>query len=221
MQLTVFIPQGKVGKSTLCLYSFTSTSSGRETDKSVNILTLQSGDDNAISGSTFVTRLTGVGVRFAADSQSTSSSWYRAPLRAPWPHYVFLFFFLFDNYFVVLPRAPSLTRGRVCSLQCNRWLSRSLTTNNHTLPSHLRLCSLFVASYDSQGLRWRYSNPPTHGVPDWLILNFSCSLCRTKIKSYGYATKSIRVCCPSAHASPYALYCWNIVPLSTVIRTEW
>jgi hypothetical protein len=26
----------------------------------------------------------------------------------------------FDNYFVVLPRAPSLRRGRVCSLQCNR-----------------------------------------------------------------------------------------------------
>jgi hypothetical protein len=29
--------------------------------------------------------------------------------------------------------------------------TRSLRTNNHTLPSHLRLCSLFVASYDSQG----------------------------------------------------------------------
>jgi hypothetical protein len=41
---------------------------------------------------------------------------------------------------------------------------RLLTTNNHTLPSHLRLCSLFVASYDSQGLRWKYSNPPPHGV---------------------------------------------------------
>jgi hypothetical protein len=27
------------------------------------------------------------------------------------------FFFSFDNYFVVLPSAPSLTRGRVCSLQ--------------------------------------------------------------------------------------------------------
>jgi hypothetical protein len=27
----------------------------------------------------------------------------------------------------------------------------------------MRLCSLFVASYDSQGLRWRYSNPPPHG----------------------------------------------------------
>jgi hypothetical protein len=25
------------------------------------------------------------------------------------------------------------------------------------------LDSLFVASYDSQGLRWRYSNPPSHG----------------------------------------------------------
>jgi hypothetical protein len=54
--------------------------------------------------------------------------------------------------------------GRVCNLQCNRWLVRSLRTNNHTLPSHLWLCSLFVASYNSQGLRWRYSNPPPHGV---------------------------------------------------------
>jgi hypothetical protein len=71
--------------------------------------------------------------------------------------------FSFDNYFVVLPRAPSLRRGRVCSLQCNRWLVRSLTTNNHTLLSYLRLSSLFVASYDSQGLRWKYSNPPPHG----------------------------------------------------------
>jgi hypothetical protein len=32
-----------------------------------------------------------------------------------------------------------------------------------TLPSHLRLCSLSVASYGSQGLRWKYSNPPPHG----------------------------------------------------------
>jgi hypothetical protein len=61
-------------------------------------------------------------------------------------------------------RAPSLTRGRVCNLQCSRWLVRSLRTNNQTLLSHLRLCSLFVASYDSQGLRWRYSNPPPHGL---------------------------------------------------------
>jgi hypothetical protein len=41
--------------------------------------------------------------------------------------------------------------------------SKSLRTNNHTLPSHLRLCSLFVASYDSQGLRWRYCYQPPYG----------------------------------------------------------
>jgi hypothetical protein len=37
-------------------------------------------------------------------------------------------------------------------------------THNHTLLSHLRLLgSLSVAYYDWQGLRWKYSNPPTHG----------------------------------------------------------
>jgi hypothetical protein len=74
----------------------------------------------------------------------------------------YLFLFSFDNYFVVLHWAPSLTRGRVCNLQYNRSLVRSLRTNNHTLPSHLRLYSLFVVSYDSQGLWWRYSNLPPH-----------------------------------------------------------
>jgi hypothetical protein len=60
-------------------------------------------------------------------------------------------------------KAPSLTRKRVCSLQWNHSLVRSLTPNNHTLPSHLRLYSIFVGSYYSQGLRWKYSNPPPHG----------------------------------------------------------
>jgi hypothetical protein len=65
---------------------------------------------------------------------------------------------------------------------------KSCRTHGHILLSHLRLPqpggpgsifisprnrvaqlylwalgSLFVASYDSQGLRWRYSNPPPHG----------------------------------------------------------
>jgi hypothetical protein len=31
------------------------------------------------------------------------------------------------------------------------------------------LGSLFVASYDSQGLRWRYSNPPPHGSTHTLV----------------------------------------------------
>jgi hypothetical protein len=47
-----------------------------------------------------------------------------------------------DNYFILLSKAPSLTRKRVCSLQCNHSLVRLLTPNNHTLPSHLRLSPL-------------------------------------------------------------------------------
>jgi hypothetical protein len=65
--------------------------------------------------------------------------------------------------------ASSLTRKRVCSLQCNHSLVRLLTPNNHTLPPHLRLYSLFVSSYNSQGLRWKYSNPPPHGDPFTLL----------------------------------------------------
>jgi hypothetical protein len=71
--------------------------------------------------------------------------------------------FSFDCYFILFPMASSLTRKRVCSLECVHSLVRSLTTNNHALPSHLRLCSLSVASYDSQGLRWKYSNHSPHG----------------------------------------------------------
>jgi hypothetical protein len=75
----------------------------------------------------------------------------------------YLDLFSFDSYFILFPTAFSLTRKWVCSLQCLHSLVRPLTTNNHTLPSHSRLCSLSVASYDSQGLRWKYSNPPPHG----------------------------------------------------------
>jgi hypothetical protein len=107
----------------------------------------------------------GVGVLLAADSQSTSSSGYRASLWDPWPDFYLALLTSTDSYYFLLSKASSLTRKRVCSLQCNHSLVRSLTPNNHTLPSHLRLCSLFVASYDSQGLRWKYSNPPPHGVP--------------------------------------------------------
>jgi hypothetical protein len=99
-------------------------------------------------------------VYLTADGQSTSSSWYRAPLWGPWPDFILILSLV--TLCCSSCRVPFLTRGRVCNLQCNRWLVRSLRTNNHTLPSHLRLCSLFVASYDSQRLRWRYSNPPPH-----------------------------------------------------------
>jgi hypothetical protein len=84
-----------------------------------------------------------------------------------------------DNYFILLPKESSLTRKRVCSLQCNHSLVRLLTPNNHTLPSHLRLCSLFVASYDSQGLRWKYSNSPSQGD---LFQGLGLAICKGPIQ---------------------------------------
>jgi hypothetical protein len=85
--------------------------------------------------------------------------------------------FFSDNYFVVLPVGRPLSQeDRSVAYRCNRWLVRSLRTNNHTLPSHLRLCSLFVASCDSQGLWWRYSNPPPHGKTN-LVQSQSQSEC--------------------------------------------
>jgi hypothetical protein len=48
------------------------------------------------------TREVGVGVRLAVNSQSTSSSWYRAPLWGPWPDF-YPYSFFGDNCFVVLP----------------------------------------------------------------------------------------------------------------------
>jgi hypothetical protein len=57
------------------------------------------------------------------------------------------------------PWAPSLTRGR--------------RTRNHTLLSPLRLLgSLSVASYDSQGLRWKYSYPTPHEANSYLRVHF-------------------------------------------------
>jgi hypothetical protein len=54
-------------------------------------------------------------------------------------------------------------RSAMCSA-IHQW-SESWRTHNRTLLFHLRLLSsLFVASYDSQGLRWKYSNPPANGA---------------------------------------------------------
>jgi hypothetical protein len=50
----------------------------------------------------------------------------------------------------------------ICSAIC-QW-SELQRTRIHTLLSHLRLPgSLSIASYDSQGLRWKYYYPPPHG----------------------------------------------------------
>jgi hypothetical protein len=78
--------------------------------------------------------------------RSVDQSWYRVPLWGPWL-VLSLSVLQWQLLCCSSCRAPSLTRGRVCNLQSNCRLVRSLRTNNHTLPSHLRLCSLFVASY--------------------------------------------------------------------------
>jgi hypothetical protein len=55
-----------------------------------------------------------------------------------------------------LGRPPWGEDGPVMCSEICQW-SESLRTDNHTLLSHLRLLgSLSVASYDSQGIRWKY-----------------------------------------------------------------
>jgi hypothetical protein len=109
--------------------------------------------------STYLFSVLGVGVLFAADIQATSSSGYQASLWDPWPDFSLLFFL-----HLTTTLAFFLRRENWSSLQCNHSLVRAVTPSNHNLPSHLRLCSLFVASNDSQELRWKYSNPPPHWV---------------------------------------------------------
>jgi hypothetical protein len=125
-----------------------------------------------------------VRVLLAADSQATSSSGYRASLLDPWPDFSLLFFL-------------RLTVTLVFFLRSNHSLVRLLMPNNHTLPSHLRLCALFVDSYDSQGLRWKYSNPPPHGVyiiaPTVLFITSRHGPCRKQRFSAGFAF--VRILC--------------------------
>jgi hypothetical protein len=43
----------------------------------------------------------------------------------------------------------------------------------------MRLCSLFVDSYGSQGLRWRYSKPPPYGWFKLKVLSHDCPVSDT------------------------------------------
>jgi hypothetical protein len=97
------------------------------------------------------------------DGQSAYQSWCRAPLWDPWPDFTFsiLFFQKIALLFVLGRPLWREDESVICSAIC-QW-PESRRTHNHTLLSHLRLMgSLSVASYNTQGLRWKYSNPPPH-----------------------------------------------------------
>jgi hypothetical protein len=77
---------------------------------------------------------------------------------------VFPFFYRKIALLFVLGRPLWREDGSVIYSAVCQW-SESRRTDNHTSLSHLRLLgSLSVASYDSQGLRWKFSYTPPHGV---------------------------------------------------------
>jgi hypothetical protein len=97
-------------------------------------------------------------------------------------HYQFFFLSLelFSDTCVLWYGKPSLTRGRICNLIVQVLLglasavtlrSNSRGTSEHILLSYLRLCSPFVASYDSQG----YSGGILTSLHMWLNLSTDLS----------------------------------------------
>jgi hypothetical protein len=101
-------------------------------------------------------------VDVVTDGLSAHPSWCRVPL---WPMTRIFFSFFRRTIALLFVSGRPLWRENgsvICSAIC-QW-SESRRTHNQTLLSDLRLLgSLSVASYDSQVLRWKYSNPPPKG----------------------------------------------------------
>jgi hypothetical protein len=81
------------------------------------------------------TQLERSGVEFATDGQSASMSWCRAALWVPWPDFTCS---LVWNVLVSSCREPSLTRGRICILQCT-----SLTGQSREGPIAIYYCIIW------------------------------------------------------------------------------
>jgi hypothetical protein len=101
--------------------------------------------------------------RRPADQFVLVSSYLFGPMTRFYPYPFFS-----DSCFVVLPVGHPLWREDLSVTY-----SAIVDWSGHWGPItiHYRLiwdCSPFVASYGSQGLRWRYSNPPPHGVDQTL-----------------------------------------------------
>jgi hypothetical protein len=110
---------------------------------------------------------------FTTDGRSVSMSWRRAPPLGPMTRFYFFFALLFVLGWPLWREDGSV----ICSAIC-QWLESELLT-------HLRLLgSLSVASYDSQGLRWKCSYPPPHGEGE-ISSPTSTTRCWCDVTCYG------------------------------------
>jgi hypothetical protein len=110
-------------------------------------------------------------------------------------------------------------RAAICSAIC-QW-SESRRTHNHTLLSLLRLLSsLSVASYDSQGLRWKYSNPPPHGETrtDKSALHSPGTGRWDNLYSIISCPPVSGETCPQSSSPPKAVALW---PVYTAVTWQW
>jgi hypothetical protein len=134
-------------------------------------------------------------------------SWYGAPLGDLRPDIISCRNVAVWNLRSCICGAPSLTRGRVCNLQCNHSIVR-VRTRNYTLLSHLRLpqpggpgsrihipqeqgCLVIPLGTEFPsfrllrlaGLRWSYSNPPSTSRDRFLYIAFRNRMVQSKVKS--------------------------------------
>jgi hypothetical protein len=89
------------------------------------------------------------GLEFATNGQSASMSWCRAAPLGPRTRF-YMFFSLTCTCFFFYCALSDERTGLYFAVHITHW-SESRRTHNHILLSHLRLGSLSVASYDSQG----------------------------------------------------------------------
>jgi hypothetical protein len=127
----------------------------------------------------------------AADGQSISKSWCRAPSGAH--DQIFSTVWQLRSCFC---EAPSLTRGRVCLLYMLLVLASVVFLGSETLGTrdHILLSQIWDFPFRRllrlAGSRWRYSNPPPRG---WYTLNWTLSLAYFSARTT-YKTPFIHCC---------------------------
>jgi hypothetical protein len=97
---------------------------------------------------------------FTTDSQSVSMSWYRAPLWDLRPDIISCRNVVVRNLRYCICGAPSLTRGRVCNLQCNY----SMVRVTHNPKPYFTVSSETPPTWR---VRFPYLYPPRTGWPSY------------------------------------------------------